>query len=62
MELGSLGQGELILSMQASEVRAVVAHSHYVRIVGTVPPDDLVALALDLHEVPGGQLRYLDTP
>ncbi len=55
-----LGHGQLLLSAPGSEV---VAEPHdgtrFVRIVGTLPPDQLIALARSMTRQPFGELRPL---
>jgi hypothetical protein len=60
IDAGSLGPAELLLSGRQVEVRVLTGGGHYLRIVGTLPPDDLAAIARQLHPVPGGTLKYLD--
>ena len=56
VDVGSVGQGELIPHVRASEVR-VTTPTGYVRVVGTLPPDRLVEIARTLRRVQGnGQL------
>jgi hypothetical protein len=60
VDLAPIGDGELLLGMTGSEVRALTGGGHFVRIAGTAPPSDLVALARRLTPQPGGELRFLD--
>ena len=62
VDLGALGRGDLIVGLAFNEVRIAFRNGHYVRLIGTVPADVLVATARQMHEVPGGALVYLDHP
>ncbi|MGH2685159.1 MAG: hypothetical protein ACRDJP_06825 [Actinomycetota bacterium] len=44
-DLGELGDGELVLGSQTSEARALLDGGGYVRVFGTLPPDDLLEIA-----------------
>jgi hypothetical protein len=59
VDLGSvLGQGQLLLSASASEVDAEPDGGvRFVRVVGTVPPPDLIALARSMTVQPHGTER-----
>jgi hypothetical protein len=54
VDLGPLGQGELIVSFGTSVVRADLGRGAYVRVAGTLPPDSLVEIARSLVAGPGG--------
>jgi hypothetical protein len=58
VDLGQFGQGERRLSAVTNEVRVILPSGRYVRVMGTLPPDDLAAVARSLHSVPGGTLEY----
>jgi hypothetical protein len=60
IDLGTLGKGEIVLGGRSAEVRVLTGGGHYVRVFGTLPPNDLAAIARQLHPVPGGQLKFLD--
>lgn len=60
IDLGAVGSGEVVLTGQGNEVRALLSGGRYVRITGTVPVAQLAAIARQLHLVPGGELRFLD--
>ncbi len=60
IDLGAIGAGEVVLTPRGAEVRALTGGGHYVRVFGTLAPDALAAIARQLHQVPGGQLDYLD--
>lgn len=65
VDVGALGQaatgekGELIFGLRTSEVRVVQDGGRYVRVYGSVAPDDLVDVARALTPEPGGELVYL---
>jgi hypothetical protein len=58
VDLGQLGQGERLLSAVTNEVRVILPSGRYLRVAGTLSPDDLAAVARSLHSVPGGTLEY----
>ena len=60
VDLGPLGDGELVLGSQASEVRTVLAEGGYVRVLGTLTPRDLLAVARGLTETDGGDELRVD--
>jgi hypothetical protein len=60
VDLAPLGQGEVLLGMTGSEVRALTGGGHYVRVAGTTRAADLVALTRRFTPQPGGELRFLD--
>ena len=53
VDLGPLGPGELILGTRGSEVRSAKG-TRFIRLIGTLPPDQLVELARSLVPAPGG--------
>jgi hypothetical protein len=57
---GALGEGEAVLSALGNELHFAHAHGKFVHLIGTVPVDDLVALARDMVETEGSGLVYLD--
>jgi len=58
-----LGEGELLLSWNGPEVRWGNDDGKFVRVFGTLPVDDIVAIARSLRETPGGPgLVFLDDP
>jgi len=52
VELGELGQAEVVLDLRANEVRVRLPDNGFLRVIGTRPPADLVALARQLRLVP----------
>ena len=60
VDLGALGQGEEVPGMAGNEVRVIVANGRHVRVHGTLPLRDLVAVARALHPTPGGTLTQLE--
>ena len=58
MALGEFGDAELLLSGAGVEVRADRANGRYLRVYGTVGPDELVALAQSLRAVEGNTLEF----
>ena len=60
-DLGALGMGEVIPSLRATDAR-VTAKGKYVRVAGTLHPDDLVALAKQLRLTTdnNAKLVYID--
>src|SRR5205085_6614104 len=56
VDLGALGQGRLVLSATAPSVTAVLSNNSFVRVSGTVPPGDLVAVARFLQPQPPGTI------
>lgn len=57
---GALGDGEAVLSALGNEVHFLQPHGKFVHVIGTLPVDDLVALARDLLVSEGTGLVYLD--
>ncbi len=64
VDLGPVfGEGELLLSWNGPEVRWANDDGKFVRVFGTLPVDDIVAIARSLRETPGGPgLVFLDDP
>ena len=60
--VGSFGEGELLLTGAGVEVRVLREGGRYLRFYGTVPPDELIALASSMRQVPGGTLELEDAP
>lgn len=60
VDLGAVGRGEILFTARGGEVRALTGGGRYIRVFGTLPADDLAAIARQLHQVPGGTLQYLD--
>ncbi|HYZ92902.1 MAG TPA: hypothetical protein VFA34_10990 [Actinomycetota bacterium] len=57
---GALGRGELLYGLRTSEVRVLRKGGKFVRVVGTVEPSRLLAIARSLEKRRGGELIYLD--
>lgn len=64
VELGpTLGTGELLLSWTGPEVRVKLTDGRFVRVLGTLTIEEVVAAARSLRETPGGSgLVYLEQP
>lgn len=62
VELGALGEGEWFFVPTGAEVRVVRPPGRFVRVTGTLPPEDLIELARSLNAVDGAGLVYLDEP
>ncbi len=60
VRVGALGRGELLYGLRSSEVRVRMKGGKFVRVVGTIEPSRLLAIARSLEEVPGGQLVYVE--
>ena len=56
IDLGRLGRGRLVLSATASSVTALPNRSSFVRVSGTVPPQELTVVARSLEPQPPGTL------
>jgi hypothetical protein len=50
VDLGALGQAEVVLDLRANEVRVVLPDGGFLRVIGTQPPESLVLLARMLRE------------
>jgi hypothetical protein len=66
VDLGALGNGKAGIGGNGAfgyrEVRATPSKGRYVVVAGTLPEDELVALARSLHGWPGDGMRFLDRP
>ena len=62
VDLGPLGQGEELPGLAGNEVRVLLPTGRHVRVYGTVPIADLVALARALRAMPGGTMTTLEEP
>lgn len=60
VDLGELGEGELLLSLRTPEVRIELGGGRFVRVYGSVGSDVLTRVAQGLTEVEGEELVYLD--
>lgn len=60
VDLGPLGQGEERPSFAGSELRVILPTGRHVRVQGTLPMRDLVAIARALRATPGGTLTFLE--
>jgi hypothetical protein len=52
VDLGDLEGGQLIIDARSNEVRARTPEGSFVRVYGTLPPDEIIALALQLRPTP----------
>lgn len=59
---GALGEVGIIPGFRTVEVRAALSGGRFVRVVGTLPPDELVAVAASLRLEPGGGTGVVDLP
>jgi hypothetical protein len=59
VDLGAIGEGVVVLTAYGAELTVKIGGGQFVRVSGTVPVDDLVAVARGLHEVDGGELTPL---
>ena len=57
---GELGDGEVLLSALGTELRFPQPRGRFVHVIGTLPTDDLLAIARSLIETEGTGLVYLD--
>jgi hypothetical protein len=60
VRVGALGRGEILYRLRPSEVRVLLKAGRFVRVVGTLTPSRLLAIARSLEKKPGGELVYLD--
>ena len=60
--VASFGEAELLVTGSGIELRVVRDGGRYVRLYGTVPPDELIAVASSMRQVPGGTLELEDAP
>jgi len=56
VDLGDLGEGTLRPTSLGVELTVELPENRFVRITGTLPVDDLLAVARGMHEVEGGEL------
>ncbi len=56
---GDLGRAELLYGLRSSEVRVLRKGGRFIRVIGTISPSRLLAVARSLEEKEGGTLRYL---
>lgn len=56
VDLGALGQGEVVLGLRVTDVRVTLEGGTYVRVYGTLAPDRLVEIARDLRPRPPGTI------
>jgi hypothetical protein len=60
VEAGAAGRGRLVLGLRMNQVRVLVGGGHYVKLLATLPSQDLRNLASTLVKLTGGTgLRYL---
>lgn len=57
---GVAGTGELLLGGLGAEVRSLRGNGKYVRVYGTLTPDELVDVARSLQVIQGNELRFAD--
>lgn len=62
VDLGDLGSGDLLLTAGGPELTVDLGGGRFVRLSGTIAPDDLIALARGLHPEPGGELVTVGDP
>jgi hypothetical protein len=60
VDLGTLDLGEVVTDGRGTEVRVAYVDGSYVRILSTLPRDDVLALARSLEPGPGGTPTYVD--
>lgn len=56
VDLGPLGEGEILLDAGGNEVRVLLGGGGYLSVQGTLPPADLAAVARSLRQVEGDEL------
>ena len=56
VDLGDLGKGSLVRTSFGAEITVELEGGRFVRVSGTLAPEELVAVARGLHEVDGGEL------
>ena len=59
LDLGAIGRGEAFLDLRGNEARTVFPNGRFVRITGTVPLDQIIALARSLQPVQGTGIQIL---
>ena len=57
-DLGSFGQGEVRIGGLGAEVRVLLDAGRYLRVAGTIPPDQLAAVARSLVRTEGNTLEF----
>lgn len=60
VELPGLGSAEIVVSLNATEIRVQRPGGKFVRVLGTLAPDDLLDVARSLVEGTGSELVVLD--
>jgi hypothetical protein len=60
VDLGTPGQGEVVATLGTVQARIAVGGGHYLRLLGTLPPRQLEAVAARLVQQKGSAFRYLD--
>lgn len=56
VDVGDLGEGTLRRTSFGAEITVALDAGQFIRVSGTLPTDELVAVARGLHEVDGGEL------
>lgn len=59
-DVGPAGKGELVATIGGAQLRINLGHGHYLRLIGSLPPDELRVAATQLVKQDGSALRYLD--
>jgi hypothetical protein len=60
VDVGDIGEGELVYGYITTEVRFLLGGGRFVRVFGTVEPKRLLAMARSLEEKEGGTLVFAD--
>lgn len=59
VDLGDLGDGDVVLGTQGASVRALLGGGRFLRVIGTLPSSELIEVARSLEEVEGGTLEVV---
>jgi hypothetical protein len=60
VDAGELGDVEVVYGYLSVEVRALLGGGRFIRIFGTLPPDELIEIAKDMREEEGGTIEFVD--
>jgi hypothetical protein len=60
LDMGDVGEGQLVYGYLNTEVRVLLGRGRFVRVFGSVEPSRLLAVARSLEEKPGGKLVFED--